>query len=66
MNTWINIKAIWKWWRMEPGLKAAAVLAADRAWTHPNTRYAGPELNLVNLANDINGERTRLRLEAFR
>lgn len=59
-----RIKAAWRLWRLEPGLRAAAELAAERAWSRPNNQHFenGPELNLINLANDLLGECSRLRL----
>lgn len=59
MLTWI--KRRWKYWRMAPGLRAASDLAYERAWSNKNTRYLGPEKNLIDLSNDINGYLLQLR-----
>lgn len=58
MFRWIKRK--WKLWRMAPGLRAASDLAYDRAWAHPNAKTLGPEMNLINLSNDLNGYRLKL------
>ena len=44
----------WWWWRrMRPGLFRAAMLAEMRAYSHPNARHLGPEMNLKNLSDDL-------------
>ncbi len=60
-----RLKAAWQLWRIGPGLRAAAVDAAKRAYSNPNTAMLGPEKNLINLSNDLVGECTRLKLIAF-
>ncbi len=48
-------------WRLGPGLRLAAEEAYDRAWSKHGGQL-GPELNLIELSNDLSGYRIKLRL----
>lgn len=58
-------KRRWLLWRLRPGLRIAETLAYDRAWSKHGGEL-GPEMNLINLSNDLGGFRLRLELDQER
>jgi hypothetical protein len=50
---WLRIRNVWRWWRLRPGLLVAARDAESLAWSNKNTRFLGPEKNLIDFAEHL-------------
>ena len=45
----------WNLWRVRPGIKLAARLAEQAAWSHKSSSRLGPEQNLMLFSQRLHG-----------